>query len=418
MPLSVLYIHPSGTFGGASRSLLEMLRAFQAGSVAARVISQRGRVPEMLAREGVPVIATRGIAQFDNTRYGYYRGLRWLVLLRELSFWWSMRRALQAAQAEWPRPDIVHVNELTAIPAALLAKKLFGAPVVMHVRSVQRPMAIGLRGRLLRELVGRCVDQLVAIDTTVRESLPADLPVAIVHNGFPGAPAAARACPARAGTGRRRLRIGFVGLLLKLKGIYEFIEAARLCAERGLDVEFVIAGENARVLRGLKGYLLKRFNFAADVRADLERYIAEHALEGRVKLIGFTADVKAVYDGLDVLCFPSHLDACGRPVFEAAFSRVPSIVAVSDPKPDTIVHGETGLCIPARDPKALADAVEHFCTRPEEVERMGEAAYRLAMENFDIAANAAKMLAIYRRLVARPGATAGAAAHCEDVVEH
>jgi glycosyltransferase involved in cell wall biosynthesis len=112
------------------------------------------------------------------------------------------------------------------------------------------------------------------------------------------------------------------------------------------------------------------------------------------------------------------LDACGRPVFEAAFSRVPSIVAVSDPKPDTIIDGETGICIPPRDPKALADAVEYFCTQPSEVERMGEAAYRLAMENFDIAANASKMLAIYRHLVRSPSAIAMADAAIEDAVQN
>jgi len=417
--ITVLYIHPVGAFGGAGRSLFELLRGFPAGSVRPRLLIPRGRAAEIFEREGHAVLSVAGIAQFDATRFGHYRGLRWLILLREFWFLPSTVWGIIRARLAWPDIGLIHVNELTAIPAAVLAKRIFGVPVVMHVRSVQHPMERGLRGRLLKHLVCRHVDQLVAIDNTVRESLPADLSVHIVRNGFPAHARAGNAAlgPPQTARGSRRLRVGFVGVLLKLKGVYEFVEAARICAERGLDVEFVIVGENARALRGVKGYVLKRFGFAADVHGDLERYVAAHGLQERVKLLGFTPDVKAVYDSLDVLCFPSHLDACGRPVFEAAFSGVPSIVAVSDPREDTFIEGETGIRIPARDPVALADAIEHFCVHPGEVERMGAAARRLALRNFDIAANAARMLDIYRCLAQAPGAAAPAGAAVKDMAD-
>lgn len=417
--IQVLYIHTSGTFGGASRSLLEMLKGFPEASVEAHVLSQHGPVQRMLADNGAAVVAARGICQFDNTRYGYYRGLRWLILLRECFYLWPTIAALRASKRQWPDIDVIHVNELTAIPAAVVAKKLFDVPLVVHVRSVQRPMEGDWRGRLLRVLVCRHVDGLVAIDSTVRASLPDDLPVQIIHNGFPRTRTEPGENTARARTTgvRRPLRVGFVGVLLALKGVYDLVEAARICVERGLDVEFIIAGENARPLRGIKGYLLKQLKFSADVRGDLERYIDEHGLQGRVRLVGFTPDVKSIYESLDVLCFPSHLDACGRPVFEAAFSRVPSIVAVSAPKEDTMIDGETGLCVTPRDPAALANAIEHFHDHPEELERMGEAAYQLALRNFDSRRNSALILELYGSLIrdasAKAKPAAGPSRHCQ-----
>jgi glycosyltransferase involved in cell wall biosynthesis len=90
-------------------------------------------------------------------------------------------------------------------------------------------------------------------------------------------------------------------------------------------------------------------------------------------------------------------------VFEAAFSGVPSIVAVTDAKPDTLISGATGLCIPARDPAALAAAIERLYDDRAELARMGEQARGLALRNFDIRKNAAAMLDLYRRLLDRHG---------------
>ena len=402
MKISVLYIHPVGVFGGASRSLLELLRAVSGGLIRPYVVSQRGQVATILEKENIAVITAAGLTQFDNTFFSYYRNVRWLVIMRELAFLLPTFMALRAAKRKWGAIDIIHVNELTAIPAAIMAKRLFKVPLVMHVRSVQRSMAVGLRGKLLKYLIGRSVDRLVAIDCTVRESLPKDLVVEIVRNGFP-LPNVPRTKSSQSSERRfspeKPLRVGCVGGLLKLKGVFEFVEAARLCTQADLAVEFLLVGENPRNLRGIKGYLLKRFGFAADVRAELESMIGKYGLGDRVKINGFTADVKGVYDSIDLLCFPSHLNACGRPVFEAAFSSVPSIVAVDNPLEDTIVNGRTGICIPAKSPEAIVDAVTFFYTHPEELGRMGEAAYQLAVKNFDIAANAEKMVDIYKHLI-------------------
>jgi hypothetical protein len=83
--MRVLYIHMTGAFAGGCRSLYEVVRALPAGEVEPLFIAPRGSVHGFLSRLG-EAIEARGISQFDNTRYGYYRGLRWLVAIRELAF--------------------------------------------------------------------------------------------------------------------------------------------------------------------------------------------------------------------------------------------------------------------------------------------------------------------------------------------
>ena len=103
---------------------------------------------------------------------------------------------------------------------------------------------------------------------------------------------------------------------------------------------------------------------------------------------------------MDVLTFPSHFDACGRPVFEAAFFGRPSIVAVATPKDDTLQNGITGIAIARPDPHLLADAILELAADPKRTREMGRAARALAHANFTPEINSAKLLNLYKRVAA------------------
>lgn len=399
-PLRVLYVHMIGPFGGASRSLFEAIRAFPTGAVEPHFVTQRGSVTDFFGRLG-EVEGARGMSQFDHTRYGHYRGTRWLVLLRELAYLPFTWAALRRARARWGDVDLIHLNEFTGLVALWLAQRRFDAPAIVHVRSVAHDDASRWRtGWLHRRLRGAAA--VVAIDENVRASLPMNLAVEVIHNAF--APNAAlgqdEAFEQRLAVLRpASFKVGFVGNLLRVKGIHELVEAARLTRERGLDVEFIVVGDDAQPSRGLKARLVKALGLAQNVRAEVEQALDRHALRDQVHLVGFTADIARAYRRMDVLCFPSHYDAPGRPIFEAAFFGVPSIVAVREPRADTLVDGETGLAITPRAPVELADAIERLARDREATRRMGEAARAMAESNFGVQRNAARLLDLYRRVL-------------------
>lgn len=360
MALRVLYIHLIGAFGGSSRSLFEAVRALPAGAVEAYFVTQRGSASEFFGQVGADVIESPGFTQFDNTRYGFYRGVRWLIALRELLYLPATVWTLWRARRRWGTMDLIHLNEFTGLIPMLIARRFFGAPAVVHVRSVARSDPSSLRTRWVNRILRTKTAAVVAIDENVRASMPMTLPVEVIHNGFTPTPERARDEALHTRLDKLRTdscKIGFVGNLLRVKGLYDLIEAARIVKAAGLDVEFVIVGENARNLDGLSGAILKRLGFAQDVRGDLERLIEQYELADSFHLVGFTKDIQRVYQRIDVLCFPSHYDAPGRPIFEAAFSGIPSIVAVREPRPDTLIHGVTGLAVPPGQPQALAEAI-------------------------------------------------------------
>lgn len=393
--MRVLYLHPAGAFGGASKSLIEIFDLLRTQGVDGTVLTPSGNAVPAFEKAGLSVRLVKGLSQFDNTRYGYYRKLRWLIVLRELFLLPFSLLALWRLRHE--AFDLIHVNEVTLLPLGILAKHLLRVPLIVHVRSLQRKPQDGVRSRWVNGLLRRHADAVVPIDHTVASTLAEDLPLTVIHNGLKVSKCAE---PVRSDEDQV-VQVGFLGVLIPLKGIFELLEAMRILKERGVRIRCLVAGENARQLSGIKAWVLGKLGFARDVRAELEAFIHQEGLEEAVQLLGFVSDVRQIYPQLDILCFPSHLDAAGRPVFEAAFYAIPSVVAVQRPMPDAILHEVTGLAIPHSDPALIADALQKLVEDPAARHRMGQQARAWAEQTFSIEANAERMLDLYQRLLSR-----------------
>lgn len=400
VPVRTLYLHPAGVYGGASKSLVELFDVMRRSGVEGVVLTPTGSAAHAFADAGMSVATVRGLSQFDNTRYGHYRRLRWLILLRELMFLpgsllaiWRMRKQ---------QFDVLHVNEVTLLPLAIIAKRWLRLPMVVHVRSLQCSPPGGLRTRIVNRWLARYADAVVAIDHTVAGTLDSSLPVEIVHNGLRVDTSELSNNTSSRKTGQV-VRVGFMGVLIALKGIYELIEAMHILKNRGVAIECIVAGENARDLSGIRAWVLHKLGFAQNVRGELEQMIENYGLENHVRLLGFVKDVRAIYPTLDILCFPSHLDAAGRPVFEAALYSIPSVVAIKDPLPDAVLHEYTGLAIPRSDPKLIADALQRLAEDETFRLTLGRQARSWAIDNFSIENSAADLLGIYQRLARTNG---------------
>lgn len=391
--MRVLFLHPAAAFGGASKSLIELYGCLRTFGVEGTVLSPHGPACSAFAQAGMDVRRIKGLSQFDNTRYGYYRRLRWIILLRELFLLPFSVAALWRLRRE--HFDLLHVNELTLLPLGILAKYLLRLPMVVHVRSLQRAHGKGLRTKFINAALRRYADVVVPIDHTVAQTLSQDLPLRVVHNGLSINGQLQDQLPRIA---ESPVRVGFLGVLIPLKGIYELVEAMRILKARHVRIECLIAGENARSLSGLKAWSLRKLGFAHDVRSNLEKLIQEYGLQDEVRLLGFIGDVRELYPQIDILCFPSHLDAAGRPVFEAAFYSIPSVVAVTNPVSDAILHEVTGLAIPHPDPELLADALQRLAQNSELRLALGRQARQWAEDHFSIETNALVMYQIYEEI--------------------
>lgn len=395
MAINVLYLHPFSSFGGATKSLSELVSFFPKSEVSCSAIVPKGPVEEALKQSGITTIRTHGLSQWDNTRYGHYRGLRWILLIREFYYLPATLRSVYLAVKK-DHYDIIHCNEITVFLAGIFAKRLCKAALVVHVRSLQSSMVSGFLRRRFIDLLRKYADAVIAIDDAVRRTLPEDLNVRIIHNGL----CASSISPnVDISQGKKEFLLISVGVLHRSKGLYELVEAIRILHARSIDVKLKIVGQNAHNFKGIVGWALHQMGFAEDVSGDLKRLTNYFGLNKKIEFVGFVADVSSLYKQADVLCFTSHLNAPGRPVFEAALHGVPSIVAMQDPTNDVVVSGKTGICIDQPTPEAIADAISLLVNNRTYCREMGWNAREHALKSFDSSLGARKMLEVYKKVI-------------------
>lgn len=397
-PLKTLHVHHVGLLGGSSRSLYEMLQAFPAGTVNPHFLGPGGLLSELLSDMNIPSQTCRGISQFDNCAYSYYRGFRWGILLREAFLLFPTYHAMKSARARWGSFDIVHVNDITMPFVVWLAKRLFPeSKIVVHARAVQNTMDTR-RKRWLQKLYLCSTDALIAINLNVLESLPAGLPARVIHNGM----AVPADCTVSQEQRDRPFCAAMVGVLSRAKGCLDFIEAAAICRDKGYGFRFLLIGGGLRAAHRWRDAILRQFGLKEDIGEEVEARIRFLGLENTVLFRPFTTDLASIYRDLDVLCFPSFLDAPGRPIFEAGFFGIPSIAAIGAPKTDTFIDGKTGICIPPGDPEKLAAAIIRMYEEHETRTTMGAEARKNSLEKFDAHKNSLRILELYRDLCRNP----------------
>lgn len=394
-PIRVLYVTHVATRSGNAASLRLLLSHLPPGAVEPYLLCPPGDAVPDFEAAGATVLTIPGISIFQSTVGVPLRGRRLITLVREI---WNLRHGRRIRQMLRDlEPDLVHLNERGLFQVARVAHRV-GIPVVMHARSVADRETRWVH-RLFVRWTNRYVDQVIAIDESVHRSLRETRRCEVVYN--PLNLAMLEVNPSPSGD-PGRTRVNFMNTLLGYKGIWDLLEAARLLRNR-TDIVFQIAGGNSRSKAFLKspvGRLVQLVGLAADMEQRVADWIAREGLGDTVRLLGHVDCPEVVLGAADILVFPSHLNGVGRSVFEAGVMGVPSIVTLRDRVEDIVQDGVTGIVLPERDPRALAEAIRRMADDPKGRRAMGLRAREKYLAQFDPTAIGRRVLALYEGLVA------------------
>ena len=114
--------------------------------------------------------------------------------------------------------------------------------------------------------------------------------------------------------------------------------------------------------------------------------------------MGERTDIAGLYQNAHIAVLPSYREGLPRSLVEAAASGRAVVTTDVPGCRDAIEPGVSGLLVPARDARALADAVLALATDAPRRQAMGKAGRRLAEEAFDIDKVVAAHLDIYAQL--------------------
>lgn len=163
--------------------------------------------------------------------------------------------------------------------------------------------------------------------------------------------------------------IGTVGRLVWQKGLPYFIQAVKIITQPPITNHplpvFLIVGEG-------------------ELKENLELRIKNLELSDRIIFTGFRKDVKEILSALDILVLSSLREGFPMITLEAMAMGKPVVATDIEGIKEQVVNGETGILVPPKNPKALAEAIIKLAKSKELREKMGSAGRKLVEEKFNI----------------------------------
>jgi glycosyltransferase involved in cell wall biosynthesis len=303
------------------------------------------------------------------------------------------------------RPAIVHAHTPKGGLLGMIAATAHRVPVrIYHMRGLPLMGATGLKRRLLWStewLACRLAHQVYCVSRSVRREAveagicPPEKITVLLGGSGNGVDAAGRFDPdaqgeavraearARLGIPPDAVVIGFVGRIVRDKGVMELAEAWRQLRERYPHLHLLLVGP---------------FEPQDPVPAGTERLLRE---DSRVHLAGMDWNTPPLYAAMDLVALPTYREGFPNVPLEAAAMRLPVVATRIPGCVDALADGVTGLLVPPRDATALRDALARYLDDPELRLLHGAAGRERVLQEFRQEAIWAALHAEYRRLLAQ-----------------
>ncbi|CAA6605736.1 putative glycosyl transferase [Rhodospirillaceae bacterium LM-1] len=262
---------------------------------------------------------------------------------------------------------------------------------VVRSRHLNQP----LKGSLLRRLQWRLgADHVIAVAHCVLDGLIATGLADSNRSSVVGewaderffAPANADrrvAARTRLGFGPEQYLIVCVGMLRPDKGQDHLIQAFALLAPAHPQARLAIVGGPTQE----SGAYAKALTMLAK----------ECGVSDKVVFTGYSDEIPDLIEAADLVAIPSLTEAQPRAAAQALARGRPIVASAVGGTVEIVRDGETGLTVPAANPKALAEAISTLIDDPELAKTLALAGRKLAERHLRFDARMAETLSVYEQ---------------------
>ena len=156
------------------------------------------------------------------------------------------------------------------------------------------------------------------------------------------------------------IRILYLSNLVLDKGPVEFIKMARLVADSGKPVKFVLAGAAS----------------SPCIQQGIERLISDLKLQDDIEMVGavYGPAKELLFQNSDIFVFPTyyHLEAFPLVNLEAMRAGLPVVSSNEGSIPEAVIHGTNGFIIDPRNVEQFSDRVLKLVNDKELRTKMGK----------------------------------------------
>jgi glycosyltransferase involved in cell wall biosynthesis len=371
MARRVLYVAWAPFFSGAERALLLTLRSLDPTRYTPCVLAgTEGEFACQVRALGIPCQVAP---------------LRALDRRQPIAGLMSIAAVLKSAVRH--RVSLIHANEAPSFEPAGYAARMMRLPSVTHIRF---PDSAKGHGWFLRSGFSRALFVSQALLTHALDQARdvfegrAEVLHDCVEPQAPWSAEEAIQCRRELDLPEDRVIVAMTGQIAEVKGIWDFVEAARILASRESEPIFVVLGDDLKT--------------EGKTRRAMEDRVSALGLSARFKFLGFRRDAPRMVQAFDIIAVPSHVEPLGNATLEAMAAGRPVVGSRVGGIPEMLVDGETGLLVPPSDPLALANAIARLVHEPALRSAMSLAARGRARETFGIDVHGRHLQAHYDRL--------------------
>ncbi len=288
---------------------------------------------------------------------------RKITPLKDLRTLWNLWRLLRRLN-----PDIVHAHTPKGGLLGIIAAWMARIPIrIYHIHGLRYLTAEGLQRPILiltEKISCKLANRVLCVSNSIRELVvqskicPSGKIKTLLNGTINGIDAQNKFNPEKYplderdkirkkyGIAPNSLVLGFVGRIVKDKGIAELYDAWKSLREEFPSLELLLAGPvetndplPVSLLDGLKS-------------------------DSRIHMTGGLSDVAPIYAVTDIFVFPTYREGFGVVAIEASAMGIPVVATDIPGVVDAVVDGQTGVLIPPFDAIAIKNAVRNYLLDP------------------------------------------------------
>jgi glycosyltransferase involved in cell wall biosynthesis len=288
----------------------------------------------------------------------------------------------------------ISVNRNAFLKDALLLQltRFFRVPTVLYAHGNNLPDFRARSSPLVKKLIDRTFRKAAAaivLGECLRFNFEPWLPpekIFVAPTGIE--PLDAVPEPAHRSSGTTVL---YLGNLVREKGVFVLLEAARIVAAKHRDVHFVFGGAW----------------FLVEDEREAQEFVARNGLEKIVEFAGFVAGTtkwRLVF-GSDILAFPTsyYYETMGLVLLEAMQAGLPVVATRRASIPEIIEDGVNGLLVNEQDPGDLAEKLIRLIDDSALRQRMSAANHEKFERVYTYEHYGQRMIDVFEQLAAHRG---------------
>ena len=176
------------------------------------------------------------------------------------------------------------------------------------------------------------------------------------------------------------IKLGCIARLSEQKGLTYLLDAMSLLTVK--DIRLFIVGDG-------------------ELRNELENKVKELHLQNSVTFLGYRKDIVECINSFDFCILPSVFEGFGLVAIEA-FMNSKTLVATDIPGLNEVVTNKNGVLVPAKDPAALASAIDKLATDATLRQELASQAKKDYENRFSYSMFLENYRALYREIQGEP----------------